>query len=65
MKNIQGYIRTKTRDEVKFQQPTFPVDKLFENKLFIATPIIGEEPKQIGKLHEISINHWVGGLMPI
>ena len=31
----------------------------------MATPIIGEELKQIEKSHEELINHWVGGLMQI
>ena len=31
----------------------------------MATPIIGEEMKQIEKSHGGSINHWVGGLMHI
>ena len=34
-----------------------------EHKLFMATPIIREELKQINKSHGGSLNQWVGGLM--
>ena len=64
-KIIQEYWLTNTKDEVKFQRSPFLVDTLFEKTLFMATPIIGEEMKQIEKSHGGSINHWVGGLMHI
>ena len=41
-KNIE-----KKKNEVKFQQSPFPVDTYFEKTLFMATPLIGEELKQI------------------
>ena len=48
IKNIvQEYWGTKTKDEVKFQKSPFTVDTLFENKLFMSTPLIEEELKQI------------------
>ena len=62
-KIIQEYWGKKTKDEVKFQKSTFPVDTSFENTLFMDTTIIGEETKQIYKSHGGSLNHWVGGLM--
>ena len=31
----------------------------------MATPLIGEDLKQIDKFHGGSLNHWVGGLMHI
>ena len=66
MKNIiQGYWGTKTKNEVKFQQSPFPVDTSFENTLIVATPLIGEELKQIDKSHGVSLNHWVGVTMHI
>ena len=66
MKNIiQKYWGTKTKYEVKFQQLPFPVDTYFEKTIFVAIPIIGEDLKQIDKLHGLSLNHWVGGIMHI
>ena len=66
MKNIiQEYWGTKTKDEVKFQQSPFPIDTSFEQTLFVATPLIVSELKQIDKSHGGSPNHWVGGLMHI
>ena len=38
-------IGDKEKDELKFQQSPFPVDTSFENTLFMAIPIIGEELK--------------------
>ena len=64
MKNIiQEYWGTKTKDKVKFQQSPFPTDSSFEKKLFMATPLIVAELKQIEKSHGVSLNHWVGGIM--
>ena len=54
---IQEYWGTKTNDELKFQQSPFPVDTSFENELFVDTPIIGEELKQIKKSLGVSLNH--------
>ena len=51
MKNvIREYWGTK-KYEVKFQQAPFPVDTLFENTLFVNTPLIGEELEQIDNSH--------------
>ena len=41
------------------------MDTSFENTLFVATPLIGEELKRINKSHVGSLNHWGGGLMKI
>ena len=41
------------------------MDTSVENTLFIATPLIGEEMKQIEKSHGGSLNQWVGRLMHI
>ena len=66
MKNIiQEYWGTKTKDKVKFQQSPFPTDSSFEKKLFMATPLIVAELKQIEKSHGVSLNHWVGGIIHI
>ena len=62
---IQEYWLTKTKYEVKFQKSPFPVDTYFEHALFMDSPIIGEELKQIEKSYGGSLNHWVGGLMQI
>ena len=55
----------KKRDEVKFQQSQFPINTYYDHTLFMATPLIGEELKQIEKLHGGSLNNWVGGIMHI
>ena len=60
---IQEYWGTKKKDEVEFQKPTFPVENYLEKILFMATPLIVEDLKQIEKSHGVSLNHWVGGLM--
>ena len=66
MKNIiQSYWGKNTKYEVKFYQSPFPVGAPFENKLFMATHIIGEEMKQIYKSHGGSLNHWAGVLIRI
>ena len=66
MKNIiQDYWVTKTEYEVKFQQFPFPTDTSFEHTLFMATPLIVAELKQIEKIYRGYLNHWVGGLMHI
>ena len=44
---VQEYWGTKTKDRVKFHKSPFLLDELFENKLFIDTPIIGEELKKL------------------
>ena len=54
----------KKKDEVKFQQYQFPIDTSFEQTLFMAKPIIGEDLKNWEK-HGASLNHWVVGLMHI
>ena len=41
-KNILGYWGTNTKYEVKFHKSTSLVEKYFENKLFVSTPLIGE-----------------------
>ena len=41
------------------------MDTSFEKTLFMDTPLVGEELKQIDKSHGGSLNHWVGGLMHI
>ena len=41
------------------------MDTYFEKTIFVAIPIIGEDLKQIDKLHGLSLNHWVGGIMHI
>ena len=41
------------------------MDTSFENTLFMDTPIIGEEMKQIEKSHGGSPNHWIGRLVHI
>ena len=51
--------------KLNFSKSPFPVDTSFEHTLFMATPLIGEELKQIEKSHGGSINQWVGGLMHI
>ena len=38
--NIKEYWLTKTKDEVKFQQSTFPIDTYFEHIIFMDTPLI-------------------------
>ena len=55
----------KTEDDVKFQKPPFKLDTSFGHKIFMDTPFIGEELKQIEKSHGGSLNHWVGGIMHI
>ena len=62
---IQEYWGTKIKDEVKFQKSTFPTDTSFEQTLFMSTPLIVSELKQIEKTHGGSLNHWFGGLMNI
>ena len=62
---IQGYWGTKTEYKVKFQNPPLTVDTSFENILFMETPLIGEDMKQIEKSHGGPLNYWVGGLMYI
>ena len=58
MKNIiQEYWGTKKKYEVILQKSPFPVDKSFENTLYMDTPIIGEELKKINKSHGGSLNH--------
>ena len=41
------------------------MDTSFENKLFVATLLIGEDMKKIENSHSGSLNNWVGGLMHI
>ena len=66
MKNIiQEYWGTKTKDEVKFQQSPFQTDISIEQTLFMDTPLIKSELKQVEKSHGGSLNHWVGGPMYI
>ena len=48
---IQEYWVTKTKDEIKYQKFPFPVDTSFKNTLFMDTPLIGEELKQIERSH--------------
>ena len=55
----------KEKDDVRLQKSTFPVDTSFEKKLFVDTPLIREELKQIEKSYGGSLNHWVGGLLNI
>ena len=63
MKNIiQEYLGKK---EVKSQQSPFTVDTSFENTLFMATPIIGEDMIVFDKSYVWSLNHWVVRLMQI
>ena len=60
-KTIQEYWGTKIKYEVKFQQSLFPTDTSFDQTLFMTTPLIGEELKQIDKSHGRYLNHWVSG----
>ena len=55
----------KRKMKLNFSKSPFPIDASFEKTLFMATPFIGAELKQIEKSHGGSLNHWVGGLMYI
>ena len=46
---------------LNFSNRHFPTYNSFGHTLFIATSLIGEEPKQIDKSHGESLNHWFGG----
>ena len=37
----------------------------FEKDIFVAKPLIGDDLKQIGKYHGVSLNKRVGGIMHI
>ena len=66
MKNIiQEYWGTKTKDKVKLYQSTFLRYNSFEQTLFMGTPVIGADMKQIETPNEGSLNHWVGVIMNI
>ena len=47
----------KKQDEITLQQSPFPVNTSFENTLFVDTPLIGEELKQIYKSHGGYLHH--------
>ena len=55
----------KKKMKLHLSNPHFQIDTSFEHTLFMATPLIGEEMKQIDKLNGGSLNHWEGVMMHI